>query len=87
MRARSISKGDAWGTSGDTRGARMAERKAFLLRLAPEIYESLEKWAADDFRSVNGQIEFLLRRALFDAGRDRSRSEATPEKGKGASRR
>ena len=47
----------------------MAERKPFLLRLAPEVYDVLQKWAADDLRSLNGQIEFLLRRALKEAGR------------------
>lgn len=47
----------------------MAERKPFLLRLAPEVYDVLQKWAADDLRSLNGQIEFLLRRALREAGR------------------
>jgi hypothetical protein len=48
----------------------MAERKPFLLRLDPEAFAALSKWAADDLRSVNGQIEFLLRRALRDAGRE-----------------
>jgi hypothetical protein len=47
----------------------VAERKPFLLRLAPEVYDVLQKWAADDLRSLNGQIEFLLRRALHEAGR------------------
>ncbi len=47
----------------------MAERKAFLLRLDPRIYADLKRWADDELRSVNGQIEFLLRRALRDAGR------------------
>ena len=47
----------------------MAERKAYLLRLDPELLASLQQWAADDLRSLNGQIEFLLRRALRDAGR------------------
>ncbi|HQV98943.1 MAG: Arc family DNA-binding protein [Bacteroidia bacterium] len=47
----------------------MAEKKAFVLRINPEIIKQLEKWAADDFRSVNGQIEFLLQKALQDAGR------------------
>ena len=47
----------------------MAERKKFLLRISPELYAELEKWAADEFRSVNAQIEFVLRRALRDAGR------------------
>ncbi len=47
----------------------MAERKPFLLRLAPEVHDALQKWAADDLRSLNGQIEFLLRHALHEAGR------------------
>ena len=47
----------------------MAERKAFLLRLDPNTYAALEKWAADELRSLNAQIEYLLRRALQQAGR------------------
>lgn len=47
----------------------MAERKSFLLRLHPALHDALQKWAADDLRSVNAQIEFLLRRALREAGR------------------
>jgi hypothetical protein len=47
----------------------MAQRKAFLLRVDPRILETLERWAADELRSTNGQIEYLLRRALEDAGR------------------
>lgn len=47
----------------------MPERKPFLLRLDPETFAALQAWAADDLRSVNGQVEFLLRRALRDAGR------------------
>jgi hypothetical protein len=47
----------------------MAERKPFLLRLDPETFTALQRWAADDLRSVNAQVEFLLRRALADAGR------------------
>jgi hypothetical protein len=47
----------------------MAGRKAYLLRLDPELYDALQRWAADDLRSVNGQIEFLLRGALRNAGR------------------
>jgi hypothetical protein len=42
----------------------MAEKKAFVLRVSPEMLKELEKWAQDDFRSVNGQIEFLLSEAL-----------------------
>ena len=47
----------------------MAERKPFLLRLDPAILEALQRWAGDDLRSLNGQIEFLLRRALDESGR------------------
>ncbi len=47
----------------------MVKKKAFLLRIEPEVYDRLEKWAADELRSVNGQIEFILRRALQQAGR------------------
>ncbi|HOC18711.1 MAG TPA: hypothetical protein PKK95_10605 [Vicinamibacterales bacterium] len=45
------------------------ERKAFLLRLDPALLEALQRWANDEVRSLNGQIEFLLTRALRDAGR------------------
>jgi hypothetical protein len=47
----------------------MAERKPFLLRLDREVHEALERWAADELRSVNGQIDYLLRRVLKEAGR------------------
>ena len=47
----------------------MSEKKAFVLRVSPEMMQELEKWAADEFRSVNGQIEFLLSKALKDNGR------------------
>lgn len=40
------------------------DRKAFLLRIDPELWAELERWAADDLRSVNGQVEFLLRQAV-----------------------
>jgi hypothetical protein len=40
------------------------ERKPFLLRLPPDLWKHLEKWAADELRSVNGQIEYLLRQAV-----------------------
>ena len=45
------------------------ERKALLLRLDPRIHRALRQWADDDLRSLNAQIEFLLRRALVEAGR------------------
>ena len=47
----------------------MAERKTFLLRIDPELHSALEKWAADELRSVNAQIEFLLTAAVEGAGR------------------
>ncbi|MFI5730733.1 hypothetical protein ACIA49_11480 [Kribbella sp. NPDC051587] len=46
-----------------------AERKKILLRLDPAVHDALARWAADDLRSTNAQIEFLLRRALAEAGR------------------
>lgn len=49
----------------------MAGRKAFLLRMDPVLWEALEKWAADELRSVNGQIEYILSRAVEAAGRNR----------------
>lgn len=47
----------------------MSEKKKFLLRCNDEVFAAVERWAADDLRSVNGQIEFLLREALKRAGR------------------
>jgi hypothetical protein len=47
----------------------LAERKAFLLRIDPKLHAALERWAADELRSLNAQIEFLLRRELQAAGR------------------
>lgn len=47
----------------------MAGRKSFLLRIDPELLDELRRWADDDLRSLNGQLEFLLRRALMEAGR------------------
>ncbi len=46
-----------------------SERKGILLRLDPAVHDALARWAADELRSTNAQIEFLLRRALADAGR------------------
>jgi hypothetical protein len=47
----------------------MADRKSFLLRVDREVLDAVQRWANDDLRSLNGQIEFLLRRALREAGR------------------
>ncbi len=61
----------------------MPERKAYLLRLDPKTYDALERWAKDELRSVNGQIEFLLRRALQGAGR--AKEEDAEDRGSGGS--
>jgi hypothetical protein len=47
----------------------MAERKSILLRLDPAVHDAIARWASDDLRSTNAQIEFLLRRVLDEAGR------------------
>ena len=47
----------------------MAKRKQYPLRIDPEVWEAVQKWAADEMRSANGQAEFILRQALRDAGR------------------
>ena len=55
----------------------MTKKKSFVLRLNPDIYKKLEKWAADEFRSVNGQMEWIIDKALKDSGRLRKN---TPDK-------
>jgi len=55
----------------------MAEKKKFLLRIDDALYAALEKWAADDFRSINAQIEFLLKDALKKSGRLNNNSQST----------
>jgi hypothetical protein len=57
----------------------VAERKPFLLRIDPGVLEALQRWADDDLRSLNAQIEFLLRRSLQEAGRLRERPAGTSE--------
>jgi len=47
----------------------MSNKKSFVLRIQPEVYDALERWAADEFRSVNGQLEYVLQQALKAAGR------------------
>lgn len=56
----------------------MAERKPYLLRMDPAVLDALQRWAADDLRSLNAQLEFLLRRALRDAGRMPRGPDETP---------
>lgn len=47
----------------------MKDKKSFILRMEPATYDALEKWAADEFRSVNGQLEWIIARALKEASR------------------
>jgi hypothetical protein len=47
----------------------LAEKKSYLLRIDPELFEAVQRWAADELRSANGQLEFIVRQALRDAGR------------------
>jgi hypothetical protein len=56
----------------------MTERKKLLLRLDPHVYDAVAKWAADDLRSVNAQIEYALRQALRSAGRSPKPPAAFP---------
>jgi hypothetical protein len=57
-------------------------RKSVLLRLDPAVHDALARWAADELRSTNAQIEFLLRRALDDAGRAPRDAGAIPKRGR-----
>ena len=59
----------------------MAERKPFLLRLDPAIYAAMQHWADDELRSLNAQIEYVLRRGLREAGRLKSDPSAAPVAG------
>jgi hypothetical protein len=57
----------------------MADKKSFALRVDAEMMKAIEKWAADEFRSVNGQIEWVLHKALREAGRVKDRpGQQTP---------
>ncbi|MGB0391154.1 MAG: Arc family DNA-binding protein [Salibacteraceae bacterium] len=47
----------------------MSKKKSFVLRIDPETFEQIEKWAADEFRSVNGQLEWMIHKTLKDAKR------------------
>ncbi len=51
----------------------MAEKKTFVLRISPETFEALEKWASDEFRSVNGQIEWIIEQSLQKEGRKKKK--------------
>ena len=51
----------------------MADRKSFLLRIDPDVLDALRRWSDDEMRSLNGHLEYLLRRALREAGRQPNR--------------
>ena len=63
----------------------MADRKPFLLRIDREVLDAVQRWADDDLRSLNGQIEFILRKALSDA-KKQVKTDAKKESGKDAKR-
>jgi hypothetical protein len=58
----------------------MAEKKSFALRIDSETMKAIEKWAADEFRSVNGQIEWMLSKSLKDVGRLKPQPDKTEDK-------
>jgi hypothetical protein len=53
----------------------MAQKKPFVLRLDPELLKAVEKWASDEFRSTNGQLEWIVHKALKEAGRAKSKGK------------
>ena len=61
------------------------ERKPILLRLDPAVHDALGRWASDEFRSLNAQIELLLRQALTDAGRAPQNARPLPRRGRPSS--
>jgi hypothetical protein len=60
----------------------VSDRKQLILRIDPAVHDALARWAGDELRSVNAQIELLLRRALGDAGRMPSSAEPLPRRGR-----
>ncbi len=60
----------------------MAGKKSFVLRIDEDVYKLLEKWAADDFRSVNGQIEWIVNQQLKTTGRLKTDKDNNATKGK-----
>ncbi len=61
----------------------MAKRDAFLIRIDPDTLDAVRRWADDDLRSINAQIEFLLRRALREAGRLKGREPGGSDRERG----
>ena len=64
----------------------MAQRRAFLLRIDKDILDDVQRWANDDLRSLNAQIEFLLRRSLRDSGRNKDPEDPEPRRKRGRDR-
>ncbi len=62
----------------------MTDRKSFLLRIDPDVLDAVQRWANDDLRSLNGQIEFLLRKVLKQEGRH---TQQRPQNERAASRK
>jgi len=60
----------------------MGNKKSFVLRIDEDVYKAMEKWAADDFRSVNGQIEWLISRELKATGRLKAKADPNIKSGK-----
>lgn len=69
-------------SEGAAPGRRPRQRKQVLLRLDPSVYDALARWASDELRSANAQIEFLLRRALAEAGRLPGEAGPLPRRGR-----
>ncbi|MEU6378273.1 hypothetical protein [Streptomyces sp. NPDC046909] len=67
---------------GSASKRRPQQRKQVLLRLDPSVYEALARWAGDELRSANAQIEFLLRKALAEAGRLPGEAKPIPRRGR-----
>jgi hypothetical protein len=60
----------------------VSERKPILLRIDPAVHDALAKWAADELRSLNAQIEILMRQSLLDAGRMPKKTGPIPKRGR-----
>jgi hypothetical protein len=60
----------------------VADRKQVLLRIDPTVHDALARWAADEFRSLNAQVEMVLRRGLDEAGRMPKRARPLPKRGR-----
>ena len=63
------------------KGNVMTKKKSFVLRIDPDVYDAIEKWAAQDFRSANGQIEWIITKALRDARKTVEKKATTESEG------